>query len=134
MRRFGSDERGATAAEFAVVAPILIALVMGSIEFGSIMYTLGTTEFATNDAARQLATNRITASQVAGIIALRLPSWAQASAAVTISQSSTDPNKNQYTVTTNVPLSSATPTQFFSLIYGTKSFNCTAVMQQEPTS
>jgi Flp pilus assembly protein TadG len=113
---------------------VLIALAFGGIEFGSIFYTYASAEFATNDVARQLATNRINQSQAKAAIPPRLPAWAQTAATVAVSASSTTPTSNFYTVTTSVPLVNATPSIFFKSLYGTRKINVTAVMQQEPTS
>jgi Flp pilus assembly protein TadG len=134
MRNLCTDQRGASAVEFAFVAPVLIALAFGGIEFGSIFYTYASAEFATNDVARQLATNRINQSQAKAAIPPRLPTWAQTAATVAVSASSATPTSNFYTVTTSVPLVNATPSIFFKSIYGTRKISVTAVMQQEPTS
>lgn len=52
LKSIRSDERGATAIEFAMVAPILIWLIFGIIEFGILMATQSALEGATSKAAR----------------------------------------------------------------------------------
>jgi len=46
------NERGAVAAEFAIVLPVLLALVFGTIEFGMIMYGREVVTNATREGAR----------------------------------------------------------------------------------
>lgn len=134
MRHFRRDQSGVSAVEFAFVAPVMIAILFGAIEFGSIFYTYLSAEYATNDVTRQLSSNRITQAQAKTAIPSRLPNWAQSSASVSVSASSATPTSNLYTVTTTVPLLHATPSTFFKSIYGAKNMTVTAVMQQEPTS
>lgn len=51
-KRFIFQERGATAAEFALVLAPLILLTLGSINVGLMVYTSSTLHFAAQDAAR----------------------------------------------------------------------------------
>ncbi|MGH1592321.1 TadE/TadG family type IV pilus assembly protein (plasmid) [Methylobacterium phyllosphaerae] len=135
LRRFTCHASGVTAVEFSLLAPVLIALVMGGVEFGSILYTYAAAEFATNDVARQLATNRISSSQVQPLIVPRLPVWAQATAAAsaTASNAST-PSSNIWTVTTTIPMANATPSTYLRSFYGSRTLHITVSVQQEPTS
>lgn len=50
--RIDRDTDGATAIEFALIAPVLFLMVMGIIEFGMIMFASATLEGATNIGAR----------------------------------------------------------------------------------
>ncbi|WP_374575617.1 TadE/TadG family type IV pilus assembly protein [Phenylobacterium sp.] len=60
LRRFGQiawirglrDERGASAAEFVLVLPLLVMLTLGVINAGLMLYTMATLHFAVEDAAR----------------------------------------------------------------------------------
>ena len=135
LRCFRSHASGTAAVEFAFIAPVLLALMMGGVEFGSILYTYTVAEFATNDVARQLATNRLSQSQVQSTIVPRLPGWAQASAAVsTTASNSSTPNSNIWTVTTTIPMANATPSTFLRSFYGSRTLHITVNVQQEPTS
>jgi Flp pilus assembly protein TadG len=60
--RFGRDERGATAVEFAMVAPFLIALFFGIFEFGRALWIQGILDYAVEQAARCEAINTTTCS------------------------------------------------------------------------
>lgn len=54
--RLARDERGAYLVEFAIVAPVVISLVMGTIDLGYLSYVRATLESVTRDAARQAIT------------------------------------------------------------------------------
>ncbi|MGH1572588.1 TadE/TadG family type IV pilus assembly protein [Methylobacterium sp. P31] len=131
---FARHKSGATAVEFALIGPVLVALLMASVEFGLIFYTYTTAEFVTNDVARQLSSNRITTAEAQSAIPPRLPRWAQAAVVVSATASSTDPTTNVFTVTTTLPLMNAAPSHFFSAIYNSKTMRVISSMQQEPTS
>ena len=50
--RFAADTRGATAVEFAMIAPVLLAMLFGIIEFGLVLAADIVLKDATQDAAR----------------------------------------------------------------------------------
>ncbi|HKH96080.1 MAG TPA: TadE family protein, partial [Beijerinckiaceae bacterium] len=58
QRHFAKRDEGATAVEFALVAPVLVALTMSIIEFGLIIFTYTTAGNASRDVARRIATGR----------------------------------------------------------------------------
>jgi Flp pilus assembly protein TadG len=139
LRTIRTDEDGVGAVEFAVIAPLLIAILMGTLEFGCIFYTYLSAQLATGDVNRQLASNHIQASQnstvaqqVQQAIVARLPKWAQGQANAVPTQSTTSPAL--WTITTTVPMKAATPTNFFSAVYGSRNITTKGIMQQEPTS
>ena len=51
------SDRGAAAVEFALVLPVLVALLLGIIEFGYAMYVQATIAGAAREGARALAIN-----------------------------------------------------------------------------
>lgn len=51
-RRLGGDERGATAVEFALVAPLLFALLFGGIETGRYLWFAAALDHAVGSAVR----------------------------------------------------------------------------------
>lgn len=75
IRRFRSNEKGATAIEFAMVAPVLFFMIFGVVEFGLLMATQGTLEGAVSKAARvykaeaRSDTTGANASQIKGLVA-----------------------------------------------------------------
>ena len=50
--RYSKAEEGASAAEFAMVLPVLLLLVLGLIQFGMLMFTATQLHWATEEAAR----------------------------------------------------------------------------------
>lgn len=132
IRRLLVDRSGIAAVEFSLVVPTMIAIVIATIEFGCILYTYMAAELATGDITRQLTANSIGSSQVSKMVIDRLPKWAQATSTTSTSSAGTAPVI--WTVTTSIPIKSATPTKFLSAIYGEKTLTVTSVMQQEPTS
>lgn len=54
--RWSADERGAAAVEFAIVVPVLLVLVMGTIDFARMMAVAASLAAAVRDGARQGAT------------------------------------------------------------------------------
>ena len=55
MTRNPTDERGATAVEFAFIVPLLIALVLGIAEFGHAFQVQGTLSAAAREGVRLMA-------------------------------------------------------------------------------
>lgn len=56
LQRFARAQQGVTAVEFALVAPVLLLLVMGIVEFALVMLAYNVMESATNMSARLGAT------------------------------------------------------------------------------
>ncbi len=52
LRRLGADRRGATAVEFALVAPVLLAMLFGGIEAGRYLWFAAALDHAVGAAAR----------------------------------------------------------------------------------
>ena len=57
LRRLLCDEAGASAAEFALILPVLIVMTLGVINAGFMIYSYTTLNFAAADAARCRAVN-----------------------------------------------------------------------------
>ena len=55
--RLLSCERGATALEFAFLAPVLFAMIFGVIDVGRLAWTIGSLHFAAESAARYASLN-----------------------------------------------------------------------------
>ena len=62
-----TDESGANAVEFALVAPLLIGLLFGIFEFGQAIWTQGVLEYAVEQAARCASINTTTCGSSAAI-------------------------------------------------------------------
>jgi Flp pilus assembly protein TadG len=54
IARLGSDRRGASAVEFALVMPVFAILMFGAMAFGQAFYALGSVQWAVERTAREL--------------------------------------------------------------------------------
>lgn len=59
-RRLVHGERGAAAVEFAIIAPLLISLMLGIVQFGAIFYVWHNMTATARDTARRVAIGEIT--------------------------------------------------------------------------
>src|SRR5258708_2341110 len=57
MIRFLRHKGGASAVEFALVAPVLIALLFGTVEIGQLYWARNSLEFAAEEASRYVLAN-----------------------------------------------------------------------------
>ncbi len=57
LYRLFLDRRGVSAAEFALLAPVFLAMLLGAIEFGRAAYTQGVVSFASEEATRYAVVN-----------------------------------------------------------------------------
>lgn len=133
MKQFYRSTSGAGAVEFALVSPLLIAILMAIIEFSMIFYTYASAELITADVNRQVATNHIVGSQFQSKVTPRLPAWVQEKGTATAATTpTTESGVVFWTATTTIPLLSAAPTSFFSALYGSRTMTVVNVMRQEP--
>jgi len=111
------NRSGAAAAEFTLVAPVLMGLLFGTFEYGIAFFTYNTMQAAARDVGRQVAINTLLVGSAESAIRARLPNWARDDAMVTVQQSApANPNINVYTILVTMPMSGATPIQFFSRV------------------
>ncbi len=126
------QDEGATAVEFALIAPVLVALLMAIIEFGMILFTYTTAGAASRDVARRIATGRIAASAASTTLTPQLPAWVRSYATVAVTQTTpATASTNIITVNVSFPALRATPTTFLSLAYGSLTLQAATTMQQE---
>ena len=132
QRHFAKRDEGATAVEFALIAPVLVALTMSIIEFGLIIFTYTTAGNASRDVARRIATGRIAASAASTTLTPQLPAWVRSYATVAVAQTTpSTPSTNIITVNVSFPALRATPTSFLSFAYGSLTLQTATTMQQE---
>jgi Flp pilus assembly protein TadG len=132
QRHFAKRDEGATAVEFALVAPVLVALTMSIIEFGLIIFTYTTAGNASRDVARRIATGRLAASAASTTLTPQLPAWVRSYATVAVAQTApSTPSTNIITVNVSFPALRATPTSFLSFAYGSLTLQTATTMQQE---
>jgi Flp pilus assembly protein TadG len=60
--RLAIDRRGAAIVEFTILAPVLLALILGTVDVGRMFYVRQGLEYATEEAARYYTLNPSTAS------------------------------------------------------------------------
>jgi Flp pilus assembly protein TadG len=132
LRNIRRDDKGATAVEFAMIAPVLLAIMMGIIEFGMIIFTYTTAGVASRDVARRIATGRIAASAASSTLTPQLPAWVRSYATVSVNQTTpATASTNIITVTVSFPASRATPTSLLSFAYASHTLATSTTMQQE---
>jgi Flp pilus assembly protein TadG len=133
-RALRRNRDGNAAVEFALILPVLLALIFACLEFGMIAYTYNATGSVARDAARQLAINQLTPDQVDAYVRKKLPRWVQSDAQLNVSQSDEDdPTTNRFTLDVRFPAMAATPSHFMSFAYNTLTVDVRVTMQQEPT-
>lgn len=132
MRRLLRNTSGAAAVEFAIVLPVLVAVLMGTIEFGLILYSKNALQSVARDVARQLAVNTLGEDQVDLTVKNSLPKWIKSSAKAKVLHSNkTDVAKNVITVTVSVAASQAGIIGYYTRITGDWTLNGSAAMKQE---
>lgn len=111
------DRKGAAAVEFALVVPAMMGLLFGTFEYGVAFFSYATAQAAVRDVTRQVAVNTLPIGSAESAIRSRLPNWARSGATVSITQSSpANPATNVYTAVVSMPMSVATPLQFFTKV------------------
>lgn len=133
-RRAGlaSCQRGAVAVEAALVAPVLIALVMGTMEYGLLLFTYSSMQSAGREVTRQIAVNYTAAANAETLVKSRLPTWSKGSTTIQVTQSApADPTTNVIAMTISVPAREATPLNFFLSLGGNWTLSTEVRMKQE---
>ncbi|HEX2258090.1 MAG TPA: TadE/TadG family type IV pilus assembly protein [Afifellaceae bacterium] len=132
MRRIHKDCEGASAVEFALVAPVLAALLLGGIEFGLVIYAQNAMQSVTRDAARKLAVNYYDSTAAQTDIRDHLPGWIRDTSEVDISNSAPgDPLNNVITVDVAVPAHAAGIINLYTKLLGDWTITASVAMKQE---
>lgn len=114
------------------MAPILIALVMGAIEFSLILFTYTSAGAAARDVARRVATSRLAPADATAAIKQQMPPWVQSATTVVVNQTApSNPSTNQISVVVNFPARNATPTNVMLVTYESLNLSTSVTMQQE---
>jgi Flp pilus assembly pilin Flp len=69
LKSLGRDQRGTTAVEFAIIAPVLILLLIGTIAVCLALYLVGSLHFAVEDGARCASVKTTICSDAATTVA-----------------------------------------------------------------
>jgi hypothetical protein len=132
LARLIACRRGVAAVEAAFVFPILIALLIGTVEFSFVLFTNNSMQNAARDISRQLAVNYIGLGEVTAAVTDRVPTWAADAASVSVSQTAPeDPSVNLITVSVSLPAVDATPLNLFVPLLGDLMLSTSVTMKQE---
>lgn len=115
LKRLGVRRDGSVAVEFALVTPVLMGLLFGTIEYGLSLFAYSSMQTAARDVTRQVAVNTVASGSAVAEIRSRLPGWMRANATITVSQSAPgNAATNVFTTVVSVPLSQASPLTFYT--------------------
>jgi Flp pilus assembly protein TadG len=130
--KFVKSSAGVTAVEFSLVLPVLIAIIMGCIEFGLLIFSYNSVQNASRDTIRQIATNRIPIEQASTAVNANVPNWLANKITVAVSQTNTsDASQNQITLVSEFAAKGASPTSFLGWAYSNLILRTQVAMQQE---
>lgn len=102
--------RGAAATELALVLPLLTTLIMGVLEYGTVIYSYSRMQFAATRVARTIAVNRMTNAEAEAAITASLPGWMAGHVEIDVAQSAPgDPLTNLVRIQVAAPAQAATP-------------------------
>lgn len=108
LRPLWRNDRGVAAVEFAFVAPILILIVAGIVQFGAVFFLQGNMGNAAREVARSLAVGAVaTQADAKKLAESKLTNWGVAFDVTVTFPDPSDPNDTDYTVTISAPLSEA---------------------------
>ncbi len=114
-RRFARDRRGAAAAEFALIVPVLTSMLFGTLEFGTLIFSYSAMQAAARDVTRQVSVNVMPPSAAEDAIRARAPAWVRDSMEVTLQQTAPgNPSTNVYVTRVVAPAKAATALAFFT--------------------
>ncbi|MFZ4382374.1 MAG: TadE/TadG family type IV pilus assembly protein [Sandarakinorhabdus sp.] len=81
VSRLARDRRAAAAAEFALILPIFLVMMCGTLQYGVLFYTWNVTLNGVRNAARALAVGRVNAAGAETMMVNALPAWVRAAPA-----------------------------------------------------
>lgn len=73
--RLAANRNGAAAAEFALLLPVLSLMLLGTIQYGALLYSYNTMLTAARDGTRALAVDSSTEIEVVYSVKGSLPAW-----------------------------------------------------------
>lgn len=89
LARLRSDQRGATAIEFGLIAPVFFALLLSVIDIGRYMWTLNTMQYAVDGAIRAGVIRELSDQEIEDLVVDALGP-ARAGAVVAVDSSAPD--------------------------------------------
>lgn len=132
-RGFRTNRRGSVAFEFAMVAPLLFSMLLGTVEYGFVLFSYSSMQLGADMAAREISVNTALAGNVAAAAKSKMPDWLSPSATVTVTQTDlVDARKNLIRVRVTVPGENATPLPLFTRLFPMTLATEVAVVQELP--
>ena len=133
LRRYARNRTGSTAAEFALVLPLFVAIVFSIMEYGIVFFVYVAMQASTVSVARGLAVNDISVANAAAATKAKLPSWVAGSSTVTVTQSNAaNPSVNVISINVDAPVAKATPLALFTLVTPWTMHVVSSVSQERP--
>ena len=108
LYRLRRNQEGALALEMAFVAPLLVLLVAGVVEFGHAYMIRSEMTAIAREGVRRLAVDAMSRDEAEKFIHSRLAKITKASVAVDVTEVEVDSNLTDITLTLSVPLSDVT--------------------------
>jgi hypothetical protein len=107
VRRVALDLRAAIAVEFALVMPILLLFLLGSVQLASAFFVQNNLLNTARELARRLATDQVAVQDAERWAIERLPALSEAFDVDVTAPDPTDPNADFFRVVIVVPLADA---------------------------
>lgn len=127
------SRQGSAVFEFALISPLLVSFVFGSLEFAFVLFSYSTMQLAADMGAREVSVNTAMADAVATTVKADLPIWMRDHSTVTVTQTdTTDARKNLITVNITVPANYATPIPMITSAYSWTLATNVSVVQELP--
>lgn len=115
MKRFFKDCAGVAAIEFAIIAPVVIALLTGIIQFGFVLFIQNHMVDVARDAARRFAVGETTQAETVQFAQDTLINWNVTYTVTVTPPNPSDLNDNDVTVDISLPRSHAAIADIFGL-------------------
>lgn len=104
FRALEDDEQGGSAIELALAAPVLILILIGTVEAAHLYLVQSELTSAARQAARRLAVNAMTLDQTEAFVRARLSDVTQAVITVDVASGALQQNQADLTVHVSVPM------------------------------
>lgn len=112
-----ANRRGAAAMEFALVAPLLFSMMLGTIEYGFVFYGFSTMQYSANNVARSIAVNKMDINIAQAEVNSGMPAWVGPATVTAIRTNAADPTKSEIKLEATTPAKDATPITIFTTAF-----------------
>lgn len=130
LRHLPRDERGVTAIEFVFVAPILILILGGILQFGLVLYLQNHMNDVARDVSRRVAVAELSEAEGEAAAQDALMNWGMTYTVDVAMPDPADPTDRDIDVTISVPMSEASLIDILGL-FQSGSLTASVTMRQE---